>query len=307
MTSNEPLNLPLDFGVPDEVVFAAAVEMKDYETLGKLYEQGMPMNDPDFALQDFLLDLEDGLELSDAAINGFALRIYKTLALTDLEDDPLSQNAIYQLLRNVMADDLGVMDSSARLAASLMKLPYTKSDKHSVLGTMLEAAVDILDETDSALDDTLCFARRFKEVYPGTAGANAFAAHSCVRHFGSDSVNVNSTIGLTGILTHPSPETSEIKDAFCRHLKETNPGRVALLVVLQGIEKSSGNDRATVKHTLEGMARDGFEMSRLANAVEDDNEMQTLLKKLDFDRSLFKPQMMKPHMRDSLIGVDLGL
>ena len=307
MTNNEPLNLPLDFGVPDEVIFATAVEQKDYETLGRLYDQGMPLIDPGFALQDFLLELEDGLELSDLAIKAFSLRIYKTLALTHLDEDPLTQNAIYQLYRNVMLEPHGVNDPSTRLAAAMAQLPYTKSDRDTLRGTMMEAAVDILDGIDCTPEDHRLFAMRLAEVYPGEGATKAFAAYSCNRFFNGDSVTVDTAVGLAGILIHPSVEADSLKAAFNKHLQVNDPGRAALLVLLKSVERLTGSEVSSLKLTLEAMQENGFDLTIFSGAVAENDELMILTGKLEFDRALFKPQAMKPHLRDHLLGGDLGL
>lgn len=307
MTSNEPVNLPLDFGVPDEVVFAAAVERKDYETMGRLYDQGMPLNDPGFALQDFLLELEDGLELSDAAIKGFSMRIYKTLAMTSLDDDPLTQNAIYQLFKNVMLEDPGMSDTSTRLAAALAQLPYTKADKDTLRGTMMEAAVDILDNIDAALEDQMVFAKRFADVYPGVNAANGFAAYSCNRIFSGESITTDSTVGLVGILIHPAPAADALKAAMTKQIGVDDSGRAALLVLRKAVDSLTGSNRVSLKMTLEAMQHGGFDLSLVTAAVTDSEEFMILTRDLEFERSLFKPQAMKPHMKDHLLGSDLGL
>ncbi|AXH60282.1 hypothetical protein [Pseudomonas amygdali] len=308
MTINEPHNLPLDFGVPDEVVLAAAIEGKDYEALGKLYEQGMPMSDTGFAIQDLLLELEDGMALTDPAIKGFAMRIYKTLAMTFLEDDVLSQNAIYQLFRNAMLEEPGVDDPSTRLASALAQLPYVKTGKDTLRGTMFEAAVDILDNTDADPGEQMSFAMRFAEVYPGEIASDSFAAYSCNRFFQDDEVTIDSTVGMAGILTHPSSILAPLSASICKQMGEVSPGKAALRIVLKATEKLRGGDLVSLRLTLEAMAKDhDFDVSLIAVAVESNEEFKTLTEKLEFDRKLFKPHMMKPHMTDRLLGSDLGL
>lgn len=308
MTINEPHNLPLDFGVPDEMVLAAAVERKDYEVLGKLYEQGMPMSDTGFAIQDLLLELEDDMALSDSAIQGFAMRIYKTLAMTVLDDDVLSQNAIYQLFRNTMLEEPGVDDPSTRLASALAQLPYVKTGKDTLRGTMFEAAVDILNNIDASHGEQMSFAIRFAEVYPGEIAADAFAAFSCNRFFQDDEVTVDSTLGMAGILIHPSSFLASLSTSICKQMGEESPGRAALRIILRATEKLRKFDLDSLRLTLENMKKDHeFDLSLIATAVESNEEFKTLTEKLEFDRSLFNPQMMKPHMTDQLLGSDLGL
>ena len=308
MTINEPHNLPLDFGVPDEVVLAAAVERKDYEALGKLYEQGMPMSDTGFAIQDLLLELENEMALSDPAIKGFAMRIYKTLAMTFLDDDVLSQNAIYQLFRNAMLEEPGVDDPSTRLASVLAQLPYLKTGKDTLRGTMFEAAVDILNNTDADHGEQISFAMRFAEVYPGDIAADAFAAYSCNRFFQEDEVSVDSTVGMAGILIHPSSFVAPLSASICKQMSEESPGRAALRIVLKATEKLRRDDLESLRLMLENMKQDHeFDLSLIAAAVESNEEFKTLTEKLEFDRKLFNPQVMQPHMRDQLLGSDLGL
>lgn len=306
MTPDEKLNLPLDFGTPDEDKLSSAKARGDLDAMGLLYAQGMPMEDPDLSLQGLVVSMEEGSQFSREAANGFAVRIYKSLAMTDLQDDPLSQNALYQMTLNAM-DQSETIDSPVFLLVSALgRLPYTRFGEHSLIGTVFEAAADRLDDVSATLADTLGFAQRFEALFPGNQMATFYAKHQVARHF-ERAPTIEATTSVLTLLLHPDKALDDIKSAFCKARGAETAHRVALEVLLHFADKILDSEKSNLRRNIDYIAEVGFDVRLMMQSLQTRDEFLVLNRDLELDRKHFDPQRINPHITDHLLSSDLGL
>lgn len=307
MNNSEPHILPLDFGVSDEEVMANALADQDLETVAELYGKGMAFADTAYDLQDLVVALEERESILEASAAAIAKRIHRSLAKQDLSSDPLTQNAVYQLCRFAMEAETD--DTPAAAVVKQLALQSREDlEPNRILTTLFEAALDDLEDTgkNSDLEAIQSYLDRFNILFTNTDHNGGFAQYALARHQASV-VSLDKTIALLQLMLHPGEDFSPIKQSFVAAHQGKPVARIALEVLSGFVGNEVKSALWIATDSINRMADVGYGIGLMVSSAQTNADYKMLTEELELPREYFDPAMLKPKLRDNLLGHDLGL
>lgn len=307
MNISDPHILPLDFGVSDEEVMATALADYNYETVAELYGKGMAIADIADELQALVVALEEGESILNASSVAIAKRIHRSLAGQDLSSDPLTQNAVYQLCRFAMEAETD--DTPAAAVVKQLALQSPKDlEPNRILTTLFEAALDDLEDTgkNSDLEAIQSYLDRFNILFTNADHNGGFAQYALARHEASV-VSLDKTIALLQLMLHPGEDFSPIKQSFVVAHHGKPVARIALEILSGFVGKEVKSALWIATDSINHMADVGYDIKVMVSSAKTNAEYKMLTEELGLPRGYFDPAMLKPKLRDNLLGNDLGL